>query len=267
MIISFINSENQIMTFLEQENIILQQWDGFANTAHSLRENKAPGQIGSTVINKIYQPRAINIQFLLKGNNRQVVFDLRKELISKLNPDLKEGKLIWQQNDGKAYQINAELENLEMPGGDAQGQAFQTVQVSFLCADPRWFDIDSNNFILPANSDFTVFNEGHTKTDCMFEISGPVINPNIINLTTGKKIALNIELLENQKININTKFGEKTVEFIDENGKFKRAMNILDLDSELFYLEREQNALRFEGAGINENTFCEINFYNRFLGV
>ena len=63
MLISFINSDGDILSLPETNKFILNEWSGFANTTHSLKETKAPDQIGTTVINRIFQSRVIDLQF------------------------------------------------------------------------------------------------------------------------------------------------------------------------------------------------------------
>jgi len=267
MLISFINSEGDILSLPETNKFILNEWSGFANTAHSLKETKAPNQIGTTVINRIFQSRVIDLQFRITDRDVQSLFNLRREVISKLNPVLKQGKLIWQQNEGTTFQINVELENVQMPGGDARGRNFQAVQVSFLASDPRWFDIEATEINLPIDSNYSVVNSGDTKTFCEIEILGPIVNPRIMNMTSGNEIKINKELLAGEKVKISTEFGNKNISFINELGQNRRAMNILDLDSNLFYLERGDNSLRCEGANTTAETDFKIKFYNRYLGV
>ncbi|SDI95377.1 Phage tail protein [Halanaerobium congolense] len=267
MLISFINSEGGVLTLPENNKFILNDWAGFANTSHSLKENKAPEQIGTTIINRIFSSRVIDLQFRMVRQNRQNLFNLRREVISKLNPMLGQGKIVWQQNDGTVFQINAELDNLQMPSGDAQSNTFQEVQVSFLAEDPRWYDFEITEIDLLLDSEVALLNNGDTKTHCEIEITGPVKNPKIYNLTSGKVIIINRELLAGEKVIVNTEFGNKNISFINEDGQNRRAMSILDLDSELFYLEKGTNSLFCEGAYTTEETDFKIKFYNRYLGV
>ena len=63
MRLKFVNSEGEELILPTENKFILQEWDGFANFAHSLSTSKAPEQIGATVINRVFDPRTLNIAF------------------------------------------------------------------------------------------------------------------------------------------------------------------------------------------------------------
>jgi len=254
------NSQEQTLT-LPDDNFILQEWNGFASLAHSLKTSKAPKQIGATVINRIFSPRNLNIQFAIKVNNsRQEVFDYRREIIDILNPCFEEGTLKWVQNDDTIRQIDIEVDSLQMPGGDAQGQNFQIVQLDLLCPDPRWYDENITTENILADSTATLYNQGDTKTYCEITLDGPVVKPTITNLSVGKTIKINYDLQIDEKMIINTEFGEKKVTFENESGQQSWATYLLDLDSRLFYLKSGANT-------IETNADAEIKYYQRYVGV
>jgi hypothetical protein len=267
MNLEIINSEGESLILPQNDKLILQQWDGFATPSHSLVTDKAPDQIGSTVINKVFDSRTINIDFVINAENKQEVFNLRREVLRILNPIYDGGILKWTQNDDITYQIGIELENLQMPGGDGQGKTFQLVQLSFLAEDPRWFDENITTVNLNINETTSFTNTGDTKTDFEITINGPIVNPVITNVNNGQKIRINYNLLTNEKIIINTKFGNKNVKVVSPEGKESRALNILDLESELFYLGKKTNSIEVEGQGVNADTSVKIEFYNRYIGM
>lgn len=263
--ISTSKGERLILPF--QDELTLQQWDGFANTNHNLVTSKAPDQIGSTVINKIFNPRALNIQFVIRMNNRQEVFDKRREILSVLNPMYDDAVLKWEQNNGSVYKIDVRLDNIDMPGGDAQGNTFQLVQTTFLAEDPRWKDENITTVNLNINNNTGFINVGDTKTSCKIVIDGPITNPVIVNKNNGKKIIVNYDLLIDQQFIIETAFGEKNMLLVDEQGKQARVLNLLDLETEMFYLKQGDNNIEVKGLNTDVNTSATLEFYNRYIGV
>lgn len=267
MNIEIINSKGEMLILPQNDKFILQQWDGFATPSHSLITAKAPEQIGSTVINRTFSVRTLNIDFVIKSNSRQEVFDLRREVLKILNPLYKSGTLKWKQNDGTIYQINVELENLQMPGGDGQGNTFQLVQLTFLAEDPRWYDENITTIDLNVNETTSFMNSGDTKTSCVITINGPIENPVITNLNKNEKIEINYQLLENEQLVIDSKFGQKNVIFVNDIGQKSSVLRYLDLNSKLFYLETKENIIEVKGRGTTSETFVKLEFFNRFIGI
>jgi hypothetical protein len=266
MFIKIDNSEGDSFILPQINKYILNSWDGFAYIPQSIVTEKAPEQIGTTVVNRIFESRALNVDFTITASNRQAVFNIRREVINIINSVYKEGVLTWIQNDGSEYHIDVELENIQMPGIDAQGKTFQQVQLSFLAEDPRWYK-ETKTEILESDLELDVLNNGDTKTSAIFEINGPAKNPKIINLSTNKKIEVNITLAENESLEINTEFGNKNILYKKETGGKVKVFGLLELSSELFYLEKGRNKLEFKAYDTNDKSNCVVSFNERYLGV
>lgn len=265
MLLSFINKNGKSITLPKGENLILQDWSGFANNNTELVTNKAPDQIGFTVVKKIYNSRAMNIQFTIKENNRQAVFDKRKEIISIFSSG---GTLIWRQNDGTTYQIDVEIENLEMPSGSARNNTFQEVQVDFIAENPLWKKEDPVRSQLSIGSTVDILNNGDIRTPFILKIDGPIDNPVIKNMDNNAEMKLNESFSEDQTIIFITEFGNKRVYLESENNERYNIMRSMDLDSKMFYLGVGNNSILVDGSNtVNRVTSAEIEFYERFLGV
>lgn len=260
------NFEGDVLELTQNDKYILVGWNGFASTAHSLVTDKAPDQIGTTVINKIFESRNLNINFIIKRGNKQSLFYERRNIIEFFNSD--DIFLDWEQEDGTAYRIKSKLDNLQMPGGDGRGQLFQLVQIDLLCEDPCWFDVSKAMVNLDVDgNENNVNNQGDIKTSCQITINGPIINPVVKNMTVNKDIFINGSLENGEKFIINTEFGNKELEFVNSEGQTGRCLNLLDLSTEMFYLAKGINNIIIEGTGLSGETFAQIEFYNRYLGV
>ena len=105
MLISFTNANSE--TFNIQDNYILSKnWSGFSETPIKHKSTKAPYQDGETYIDTIFDPRILTVEFLIKGDNRQEVFDRRLNVVNYFNPKLGLGTLVWEQEDGTTYHID-----------------------------------------------------------------------------------------------------------------------------------------------------------------
>lgn len=61
-----------------------------------------------------------------------------------------------------------------------------------------------------------IINEGHVETPVEIEFHGPAVNPQILNLITGEFIRIERELTSDDILYINTAFGEKKVEIMQQ---------------------------------------------------
>jgi len=267
MIIEIINKKNEILRLPDPKGYILQEWDGFAYPTHSLITERAPNQYGETIINKIFSSRDLNIQFIIKGENRQQVFNRRREILNILNPIEKGGVLKWIQLNNKNYEIDVELESLNMPGGKAQANSFQTVQISLRAPFPFWRKATPKNIDLIFDNNVDVFNDGDVETAPVYKIKGPVLNPIIKNLTSSTKIKINHYLKSSECITINTSFGNKNIIFEDENNNKYKALNLMDIDSVFSFLSKGRNTILFEGSETTSETNANISFHDLFIGV
>jgi len=189
----------------------------------------------------------------------------RSAIIEKLNPLEGKGTLRWIQDGGNIYGIAAYVENLEFPGGNARGNGYQTVQLSLLAEDPRWYDPNINTLVL-TEGDNLVTNTGTTSTPFELILEGPISNPTISNVTIGEDFKINYNLNLGDKLKIYSDFGNKRVIYINSAGEEISAFSLLDLDSKLFYLLRGDNMVNIQAGGVTGDTHITLNYYNRFLG-
>lgn len=261
------NNDGDILQLPATDRYILQEWSGFAYPTHSIITEKAPNQYGSTVINKIYNNRELSIQFVIQGNNRQEVFNRRKDVIELLNPVRDKGVMRWIQLDGTIYEIHVELDNLQMPGGEAQGQTFQIVQLDLLATMPFWRSQTEVIETIAVDSEISVINDGGVETYPVYEITGPVTNPVIYNYSASSKVEINYDLEAGNKIIVDTAFGNKQVLLEDSTGNKHNILDRLDIDSVLSTIGKGTNNLRFEGLNTTVDTEAKVRFYERFIGV
>lgn len=267
MQLKIINDNDDILILPTSDKYILQEWSGFAYPTHSIATAKAPNQDGATVIKKNFDTRTLDIQFAVTGSNRQQIFNRRKEILNILNPAVSEATLKWIQNDGTTYKINVEIESVQMPGGEAQGQTFQIVQVSFLAPSPFWKADNETIVSLVLDTNTDVVNDGDIKVYPVYEIFGPVTNPTIYNHRFSTEITINGELKAGESYLIFTEFGNKDLYKIGTDGNRNRIMNLLDLNSVLSPLKTGINAINFTGNNTTVDTGAEIRFNNKFIGV
>lgn len=265
MLLVWTNSKNEQIVLPQENKYILNGWSGFSSIAQALNTEKAPCQFGSSIINQSFENRALNIQFTLLGNNRQKVFEGRREVVDLFNPTKKKGMLTWIQKDGTEYSIECYVENLEMPSGDGRGNTFQEVQLDFLAEDPRWFQSEITEKLNLGNN--LIVNNGDTETALEINFKGPMTNPVLKNNNTGEKIQIVKDISAQEEVIVRTDFGKKEIILINADNSRSRAMNLMSYDSILFNLQSDNTLLEFEANNMTEESLAEIKYRERFIGV
>jgi hypothetical protein len=283
MLLSFTNGDGD--TFEIRGNYLLSpNWSGFGNMPINLQSTKAPYQDGRTYIDAILEEKELVLEFTIIGDTRQSVFDRRRTVASMFNPKRGIGTLKWLQEDGTEFHIECIPLGPEFPGGDGQGNTFQSVIVSFMALSPYWFDPVqvqrtmvgfSGGWSFPLSfplsfgevgTQIDVENDGDLETPIMIYLYGEIVTPVIENVTTDEKITVNKTIDDGDIMIINTAFGEKSV-MILSGGVYTDAFEDVDPESVFWSLEPGANTIKYTSASEGENAECRIYYYNRYGGV
>lgn len=285
MRLTYTNSkDNQLI--LDSDSYKLQTWNGFGEAPAIIQTQKAPFQDGQTLIDELLEPRNITFQFQILGEIRQEVFESRREIQNIFNPKLGAGKLQWEQNDGTTFEIETVPDGSpQFPGGNAQSNTHQTVIVNLKAPGPAWKDIEESELTMATivkllefplelatqmstrGAEREITNSGDLWTPVYIEFNGPITNPKIVNETTGEFIRVEQELLEGEKLMINTAFGKKTVIFEDSNGNQSNAFGYVDLDSTFWQLQVGNNIVSYTADSGTEQAVVELYYKQRYVGV
>lgn len=107
---------------------------------------------------------------------------------------------------------------------------------------------------------------GDTDAPVKIIFTGPAVSPCISNETTGEFIKINTTIDEKEKIVINTKSGEETVELVTPNGK-ENVYNDIDLSSTFFSLIAGKNLIRYSSDSEITKDAVSIEFVNKYTGA
>ncbi len=110
-------------------------------------------------------------------------------------------------------------------------------------------------------------NNGDVETPIRIEIPGYVETPTIKNLTTGEFIKIYTPIRANEKMYIDTSFGNKSVVIIDDNGNKRNAFNYIDLNSTFFQLALGENLIRFNAEVGNDTANVKIYYKQLYFGL
>jgi len=283
MLITFVNANDE--SFAIQDNYILSKnWSGFSEIPIDHQMSKAPYQDGETYIDTLFSSRILTIEFLIKGNDRQEVFDRRLTVAKQFNPKLGVGKIIWQQEDGTEYYIDCIPYTPIFPDGKAQNKWYQAVILQFIAPNPFWYDPTqlekimvgfSGGFSFPfsfpvsfgtVGTQIEAINTGNVDTPIMIYLYGEVVDPVITNTTTDEAITIVKTVDDGDILIINTAFGEKGA-LILSGGEYSNAFEYVDPDSVFWKLAPGSNTLSYSVTSEGENAQCRIYYFNRFSGV
>ena len=252
------------------------------------QEQKAPFQDGRTVLNKWLEPREVNLEYIIRGNNNYHLQELKESVLSSFNPDLEKGKLYIELRDGSLFYIEGILESSPIfPDGAGRGNTWQTILITLYCPNPA---IKSNIIIekdmsawiggleFPlviepymqfeeAGDTVDINNYGNLETPVKIEFRGYAVNPKVVNITTGEFIKVDKEIQEDEVLKINTEFGNESVEIVDSEGNRENAYHFIDLDSSLWYLKRGINTISYEADEGQEEAIVKIIYSSRYIGI
>jgi hypothetical protein len=249
---------------------------GLSENNITVSTSQGVNQIGSTLGSMSVQEKTITINGTIKGETREK----RSEMIHVIAP-AKLAKLIL--ND--TYEIDVTPEQTPLIENNLRDAGFQII---LKAPFPYWKTVDQENidllgkrhsFKFPWNltkswrfgkvteSYFeNIFNEGiETSFRIMLTTNTIVVNPEILNVTSGLKMKLNRTINAGETVIINTSFSNVSAILIVGNNSYD-IFNDIDIDSDLFQLERGDNIFRVYADEYREALNCHILYQKTWAG-
>lgn len=282
--VTFTNAKGQsILIYLKP--FFLNNITGLGDVISDNGFQKAPFQDGNTFIGSVLQSRSITIETTIFGENADETLKKRQEFVSIFNPKLGEG-VIRYENDSGSWEIKIVIDGVpSFPSGQGnRSETFQRTLVNLSAPNPYWQDpyITSEpltawigKFKFPfkfpvkfgerANR-VTIVNDGDVETPVLIRFKGPATNPVVTNETTGEFIKVNRILTTHDVLEVNTAFGNKTVEIVTGATR-TNVFNYIDQDSKFFSLQTGDNIISFGSADVDSKGSVAIEYKKRYLGV
>lgn len=257
---------------------------GLGDVANDIQTQKAPYQDGTSFTDSILAPRAISFEVYIQGENDTDVSKKRTQLASIMNPKLGEGVL--EITYGTVVRvINAVSEHVPSypSGNDNRGLRYQIGLIDLYCPNPYWKSTTVTEepafeplFQFPFEGEFqmgmqrdqrVIFNDGDVDAPLQVEFFGPALNPVIINNTTGEFIKVNQELLEGERMMIDTSDSNKSVYFIDALGVERNVFNWIDLGSTFFKLVIGDNDIEYTADSDIQGAIVNITYSKLYTAI
>lgn len=238
---------NGIELDLTSDPFGITEWAGFSADELNVQSQQVPFQDGAVFLDALLGERELSVTVAMQDNNNlETRYQLRREMISKLNPKLGEGVLIYT-NDYLSKQIHVIPQLPVFENHNSNDSGTPKASCTFTACNPYWEDLEDTVAVFNENQSVEILNEGDIP--CGVEIDINTVNidsPVIKNMTNDKLIRLSG--LINSDVNINTNTGKKTV-----TGKVNGILPQLVFTglSSVFYVEKVRKYFAFGDSANN----------------
>lgn len=273
--LKIINKNGKEVTFNSQLPFLLQEFkdDGVGIEIHSTKNFMKNGAVYN---NNILGIRQLTLSFTIEGQDDEDFKKKIKLINNVINPVLGELLIIYNNKSIRAIADNT----LSYNENDKFNVNLYENKIRFVCSDPFWKDISLNQmelcsflnkfsfpFSFPCEmggeaNKTTVNNNGDIETPLKIKFTGNVVNPKLINNTTGDFIKLNYKLNENDIVEVDTDYKTRCIKLNGINN-----FSILDFDSTLFQLEVGENELEFKSDKADSKAKIDIEYKNNYISI
>ena len=263
-------------------NFGITNWAGLSNTPLNIQTQQVPFEDGGVFLDALMEQREIDVTVAINDNNNlELRYQLKRELISALNPKLGEGVLIYT-NDYLSRQIHAVPQIPLFENKNSNDKGTLKASVTFSCPSPYWEDVEET--VVEINSVGTnIENNGDVSTQVKIEFQGSgtnnenqISNPYIFNGRTAQEIRLNGTFKTN--VFINTEVGKKEVYtkeitesdiifgvdnltrcYVTKSEFYNAYFKVDDIfhDGD-YYIQRSSDCVTWETIRITENSYSKI---------
>lgn len=282
----FTNSLGESIVLEQGKPFLLQSLQGTGSVEGNIHMEKAPLQDGETYISTLIDTRYLSIEVAIFADTQGELHQRKSELVRVLNPKLDKG-VIRYEYDGIVKEIEAVVDSSPIfpSGDDNRGIGFQRTSFTVICPSPFWTDtyfeseemadwVGGLTFPLSIPTSFaergkrrTLINDGDVSTAVEIIFYGQCENPTIENLTTDEFIKVNKLVSKDEKLIINTYFGNKSVEIENSQGVRTNAFNYIDLNSKFFQLSSGENLIQYSADSGEDETKVLLKWKNRYLSI
>lgn len=284
MTITYTNTVGESLTFRQQKPYFIQRIDGTGNLRNTVTTFKAPDQDGAFFISGSMEMRNITLEGSIVCATSDEAYAARKRLLHVFTPKLK-GTLVFR---------NAQIPCVVEEAGFIAGvrERAPAFFISLLCPSPFFEALDElrveiavwlGRFQFPleitenAGVEFgirqpgqiiDVENDGEVPCGCtiIFNALGTVVNPELMNITTGEVMRINKTMTAGEAIRIDTHFaGKRVTGFF--NGEEHNYFKYVDTVSVFFQFEPGSNTLRYNADANVDLLECRFLYRPLYLGV
>ena len=251
----FENSNGVTVDLTDFEKYGITDWSGLSECSMDIQSQQVPFNDGSVFLDALLQDRTLSFTVAVNdGGDLQKRYELKRELISILNPKLGEGYLYYT-NDFLSRKIKCIPEVPTFPTKNMDNAGTLKASISFTACNPHWESLEEKSETLKAGGVKTIVNNGDVPAQVKIEIlNWGCKNPKIFNLTNSKKLIVNKELIN--PIVISTLTGEKKINETVLKPNFEIVKNITTIYG------KDGIPIIYTNDIINDNIINKLNIDN-----
>ena len=203
---------NGIEIDLTSDPFGITEWEGFSADELNIQSQQVPFNDGSVFLDALLGERTLSVTVAMNdGNDLEKRYRLRREMISKLNPKLGEGVLIYT-NDFISKQIHCIPQLPVFENHNSNDSGTPKANCSFQACNPYWEDLEDTVVSILSNimTISEVVNNGDIPTGMQVEVSGKNVKRIVVG-KDGEKIELNSYYAFPKDMTIDTNTGKKAV--------------------------------------------------------
>lgn len=259
---------NGIELDLTSDPFGITEWEGFSADELNIQSQQVPFQDGGVFLDALLNQRELSVTVAMNDqNDLEKRYRLRREMISKLNPKLGEGVLIYT-NDYLSKQIHCIPQLPVFQNKNSNDSGTPKVSCSFTACNPYWEDLEEN--IITINEYGEIINNGDVPAQVVIDIQEGSSNTTIRNQTTEKIIQLSGSFED--EIIINTNIGQKKAETrkIDFKWLSGGLFSSVASNGEKILYNGSQNFVedRYTGKQTNTIILSKVKWLNNeFIGI
>lgn len=287
--VTYKNSRGESITLSNAKPYILQKLNGTGGIGADVQLQKTPFQDGQTYIDTLLDFRVITFEVVILADTTEELFKFRADLVRVFNAKLGKGKLCYEYEGGvKEIECIVDQAPVFPSGKNNRSNSYQRTTFTLLCPSPFWEDVAETveEFItiegglsFPASLSATfaqitvskqkmVVNDGDVPTPIKLTMQGPLTSPiRLSNDTSGEFIEVKQDLLEGDRLVIDTTFGRKRVERITATGEVINAFNYIHLDTVFWNLVPGNNLISYSTGFDGELSPLFIEYKNKYVGI
>jgi len=300
--ITYTNINNESVTLSRTFPYLLQNLDGLGAPPATPMQQKGFQQDGVNHFGNLLEPRTINFRAVVQDTIKSGLIAKREEIMRVFNPGLPAGILTYE-NEGKKYRIIASAYDgpHEITARNARTAIVQSFDIGLFCPLPAWesyvetslkmvgfigglmfatgvayyaywneWSSSSGGTRFPMSFATTgdqveIHYDGTLDAPLLIEFRGPATLPKITKLETGEFIGVNLELLEGEKLYIDTKPSAVNVYKDDGEGNITPAFNYINPLTAYFLLTTGMNTISFSATLGNPEVY--LYYREQFVGV
>lgn len=262
---------------------------GLGNLSLNTHSRKGTRRVGETLRAVTKGKRVVAMQVAVLAHDDDEYWSLRERLIAALNlegpphTNLQQGLLRFHRSN----QPTVELDVVPFGPDESARPDSQSVifDIEFEASNPLWRETSDNKSVLQATETGMEFplehpwesiaassikdlnNKGTVAVPVQITIYGATTDPYVSNFDYNEGMYLIGDILDGERVEIDTTPGNRRVEHFDSNGNKTNWMSNVDMAQSVFwFLRKGGQSVEFNAASISGG-YAEVYWRNRYGGV